>query len=358
MNKSFWTDRRVLLTGHTGFKGSWLALWLSQMGARVSGYALAPDTDPSLYQLARVDELVDSTLGDIRDRDALENTVQRTQPEIVLHLAAQAMVRESYADPTGTFDTNVMGTVNLLEATRQCASARAVMIITSDKCYQNQEWEWGYREIDSLGGHDPYSASKACAELVARSWRLSFMGQGGQDTRRCAVATARAGNVIGGGDWARDRLVPDILRSIDNGQDVVLRNPQAVRPWQHVLEPLSGYLLLAERLYSEGAPWDQAWNFGPADSDARCVSWIAEHLMRECNSDSRWKLESGTLAHETQQLRLDCSRARQRLGWIPRWTLEQCLQEIVRWHSAWLNGRDMQCFSQETIARYSEKTDP
>lgn len=355
MDTSFWNGKRVLLTGHTGFKGSWLALWLNALGAKVHGYALAPDTNPSLFQLARIDDLVDSCIGDIRNRDTLDAAVQRAQPDIVLHLAAQPLVRESFRDPVTTFETNVMGTINVLEAVRRCDSVKAVLVVTTDKCYLNREWDWGYRENEPLGGHDPYSASKACTELVAQSWRLSFMGDSGEDARRCALATARAGNVIGGGDWARDRLIPDLLNSIASNQDVVLRNPNAIRPWQHVLEPLSGYLMLAEKLYSEGEPWAQAWNFGPYDSDARTVSWIVEQLIRECDSTAGWQLESEAQPHEAQHLKLDCSKARQQLGWNPVWNLDSCLKEIAQWHAAWTRGADMQAFSLDTIKRFTER---
>lgn len=352
MNNAFWNGRRVMLTGHTGFKGSWLALWLTSLGAKVYGYALAPDTAPCLYELARIDDLLDSTIGDIRNRETLERAMQNAQPEIVFHLAAQPLVRESFKDPITTFDTNVMGTINVLEAVRHCESVKAVVVITTDKCYLNREWDWGYRENEALGGHDPYSASKACTELVAQSWRLSFMGQGGEDAWRCALATARAGNVIGGGDWAKDRLVPDLLNSIANDQALVLRNPNAIRPWQHVLEPLAGYLMLAEKLFGEGDKWAEAWNFGPHDADARSVSWIVEQLIRECNSTTRWQQETSAQPHEAQHLKLDCSKARQRLGWNPVWGLDVCLKEIAAWHSAWAAGDDMQQFSLDTISRY------
>lgn len=354
MNETFWKGRRVLLTGHTGFKGSWLALWLSSLDARVYGYALAPDTDPSLYQLARIDNLLDSTIADIRDREQLDLSMQAAQPEIVLHLAAQPLVRESFKDPVTTFETNVMGTINVLEAVRRCESVKAVVVVTTDKCYLNREWDWGYRENEPLGGHDPYSASKACTELVAQSWRLSFMGAGGEDERHCALATARAGNVIGGGDWAKDRLVPDLLNSIAANQDLVLRNPEAIRPWQHVLEPLAGYLMLAEKLYNEGEDWAQAWNFGPHDADARSVSWIVEQLIQECDSSTQWRRETAAQPHEAQHLKLDCSKARQQLGWNPIWGLDRCLKEIAAWHTAWAVGEDMQQFSLQTIKRYSD----
>lgn len=353
MTDAFWKDKRVLLTGHTGFKGSWLSLWLSALGAEVHGYALAPDTEPSLYKLARVDECVHSTIGDIRDGRRIDELMQAFQPHIVLHMAAQPLVRESFADPVTTFDTNVMGSIRVLEAVRRCESVKAVVVVTTDKCYLNREWDWGYREDEALGGHDPYSASKACTELLAQSWRLSFMGSQGEDAHDCALATARAGNVIGGGDWAKDRLVPDLLNSIASNQDLILRNPDAIRPWQHVLEPLSGYLMLARKLYTEGEQWAEAWNFGPHDADARSVSWIVEQLIRECNSSASWQRDTRAQPHEAQYLKLDCSRARQRLGWNPVWGLDTCLREIAAWQAAWRAGEDMQQFSLQTIERYS-----
>jgi len=331
-NSSFWHGKSVLVTGHTGFKGSWLSLWLNKLGCTVHGYALAPDTTPSLFKEARVGDLVNSRIADIRDAEQLNTFVREVRPDIVFHLAAQPLVRASFQDPAYTMDTNVMGTVNLLNAVRQCDSVGATVVITSDKCYQNNEWAWGYRENEPLGGHDPYSASKACAELIVQSWRLSFMGENGEDSRQCPLASARAGNVIGGGDWSEDRLVPDILNSVAASKDVVLRNPNAVRPWQHVLEPLNGYMLLAEKLFLEGQQWAQAWNFGPHDTDAKPVSWIADHLIKSLKSASKWSHDASNQPHEAQALKLDCSKAMQTLGWSPAWSLSECIENIAQWH--------------------------
>lgn len=352
MDASFWQNKRVFVTGHTGFKGSWLSLWLNQLGADVHGYALEADTSPSLFKLAKLDDLTHSTIADIKNADKLTAVMQQVKPDIVFHLAAQPLVRESFTNPTETFATNVMGTVNVLEACRQCESVVAALMVTTDKCYENKEWQWGYRENEALGGHDPYSASKACTELVTQSWRLSFMGKNGEDKRRCHIATARAGNVIGGGDWAKDRLIPDLLNAIANNEDVVLRNPKAIRPWQHVLEPLSGYLMLAEKLYSEGDGWAQAWNFGPHDSDAREVSWIAQCLIDACDSSSTWQLDKLHQPHEAQQLKLDCSKARQQLGWQPVWDLNSCIEQIAAWHMAWKTGGDVRTICVDTIKAY------
>lgn len=354
INESFWSSKSVLITGHTGFKGSWLSLWLSELGATVHGYALGPITQPNLYTVAGIDSLVNSHIADIRDAQSLQTFVDSIHPEIVFHLAAQPLVRESFSDPVTTIETNVMGTVNILEAARQCDSIKAVVVVTSDKCYQNNEWQWGYRENEPLGGHDPYSASKACAELIAQSWRLSFMGSSAEEAKQCAIATARAGNVIGGGDWSADRLIPDLLNSIANNEDLVLRNPNAIRPWQHVLEPLAGYMMLAERLATQAPQWAQAWNFGPNDTDARSVSWITDSLIKTLQSATSWKVASDSQPHEAQHLKLDCSKARELLGWSPVWSLSDCLQEIAQWHTAWMDNADMQQVSREAIRRYSK----
>lgn len=330
-----------------------MSLWLSELGASVYGYALEPDSATNLYDVASVDSLVHSHIADVREASALNNYLAFAKPDIVFHFAAQPIVRDSFKDPVSTLDTNVMGTVNLLEAIRNVESVRAVVIVTSDKCYDNKEWEWGYRENEALGGHDPYSASKACQELITQSYRLSFIGDTGIDSNTCAMATARAGNVIGGGDWSTDRLIPDIVNSINNEQDVVLRNPSAIRPWQHVLEPLSGYLMLAEKLTTDGSGFAEAWNFGPEDSDARSVSWITEQLIDMFNSTSQWHTDSNEHPHEAQHLKLDCSKARTKLNWLPTWSLSDCLQEIVWWHKAHLAGKDMHKVSLETIKRYS-----
>lgn len=354
INSDFWTGKNVLLTGHTGFKGSWLSLWLNKLGAHVYGFALAPDTDPSLFEQASIGELVNSHIANVRDAQALTLCVADIQPDVVFHLAAQPLVRKSFKEPADTFETNVMGTVNVLNAVRACSSVKAVVVVTSDKCYQNNEWHWGYRENEPLGGHDPYSASKACAELIVQSYRLSFMGQQGADVHSCPLASARAGNVIGGGDWSTDRLIPDVLSSVAQSQDVVLRNPNAVRPWQHVLEPLAGYLMLAERLFNDGQDWAEAWNFGPHDMDAKPVSWIADQLIKAIGSDSVCQHDSSTQPHEAQSLKLDCSKARQVLGWAPVWTLAECLDDIAQWHTAFLDGQDMRAVSLQTIARFEQ----
>jgi CDP-glucose 4,6-dehydratase len=277
-DKQFWKNKRVFLTGHTGFKGSWLSIWLDSLGANVHGYSLKPPTDPSLFNLCSIDRFTNSTIGDIRNRDLLKATLQKAQPEIVFHLAAQPLVRESFKNPVETYETNVMGTVNLLDAVRACPSVKAVVIVTTDKCYENREWHWGYRENDPMGGYDPYSSSKGCAELVTAAYRQSFFNPKDFDNHHIAVASARAGNVIGGGDWALDRLVPDCLKAILDGRKIIVRNPHAIRPWQHVLEPLRGYLLLAQKLFENGPQFAEAWNFGPDDRDCRPVIDVVSKL--------------------------------------------------------------------------------
>jgi CDP-glucose 4,6-dehydratase len=355
VNPTFWRDKRVLLTGHTGFKGSWLSLWLQSLGARTTGYSLAPPTAPSLYELARVGEGMESVEADVRDAGALARAFESAGPEMVIHMAAQSLVRRSYADPVETYETNVMGTIKVLEAARRSPSVRAVLVVTSDKCYENREWVWGYREDDPLGGYDPYSSSKGCAEIATAAWRRSFFGRGkdGAGGSPAAVASARAGNVIGGGDWAEDRLLPDIFRALLEGRSVLIRNPAAVRPWQHVLEPLGGYLLLAERLYESGAEYAEGWNFGPADDDARPVSWIVERLTRAWGEGSPgWRRDGGENPHEAHYLKLDCSKARQRLGWRPRWTLDDALGASVEWFKAYRLGRGAREISLAQIGAY------
>ncbi len=344
---AFWRGRRVFLTGHTGFKGAWLALMLHRLGAEVTGYALAAPTQPSLFEVARVAPLLHHTEADIRDLQSLQAAMSEARPQVVLHLAAQALVRASYDDPVGNFASNVMGTVHVCEAARHCTGLKALVCVTSDKCYANHEWDWAYRESDPLGGHDPYSASKACAELVAASWRSSFM-QAVPGRRGPALATARAGNVIGGGDWAADRLVPDLLRAHASGQTLHLRNPGATRPWQHVLDALAGYLVLAERLVQDSESAAQAWNFGPDEHDVRPVSAIAAHLGRALGTPAV-HAEVGAQPHEAGSLRLDSARARQRLGWRPVWTLDQALDRVAAWHLAWMDGQDMRAFSLRQI---------
>lgn len=351
INQQFWRGKSVLITGHTGFKGSWLSLWLSQLGAEVHGYALSAQTEPNLYETLGLHLHVDSLIADIRDRKTLNAQISKVKPDVIFHLAAQALVRESFIDPLTTIETNVTGTANVLEAARQNDCVKAVVIVTSDKCYENKEWHWGYRENEPLGGHDPYSASKACAELIVQCWRLSYMN--GTGTNGCSVASARAGNVIGGGDWSADRLIPDVLKSVAENNTIVLRNPMAVRPWQHVLEPLAGYIMLAEKLVTEGQAWAQAWNFGPNDSDTKPVSWIVEKLIAALSSKSEWIHDTSAQPHEAQQLKLDCSKAHQVLGWSPAWSLAECIEEIAEWHHAFTAGKDMRKESIKTINRYA-----
>jgi CDP-glucose 4,6-dehydratase len=356
MNPSFWSDKKIFLTGHTGFKGSWLSLWLQQLGASVTGYALAPPTHPCLFEVAQVPQGMTSIIGDIRDGTMLTNVMRQAAPDIVIHMAAQPLVRRSYVDPVETYSTNVMGTVHLLEAVRQTPSARAVVNVTTDKCYENKEWVWGYRENEPMGGFDPYSSSKGCAELVTAAYRNSFFKSSKHSEPQVALATARAGNVIGGGDWAEDRLIPDILRAIEAGQPVNIRNPHATRPWQHVLEPLSGYLALAEKLYTQGPAFAEAFNFGPAEEDAKPVQWIVEQLTQQWGDGAAWHLDGGTHPHEAHYLKLDCSKARATLGWQPHWKLGQTLQAIIVWHkahSAHQSSQDMRALCLQQINDYS-----
>ena len=347
VNPAFWRGKRVLVTGHTGFKGSWLALWLQAVGAEVHGYSLAPPTSTNLFTEARVADLMAGhTLGDIRDLAGLRQVVRQAAPEIVLHLAAQSLVRPSYKDPVESYATNVMGTVHLLEAVRAARGVRAVVSVTTDKVYENREWHWGYREDEPLGGLDPYASSKACAELVTASYRASFFAEAG-----VAVASARAGNVIGGGDWAEDRLVPDFFRATDKALALEVRHAGATRPWQHVLEPLGGYLLLAERLASGDPSFAQAWNFGPADDDAVPVRDLLDRLAHRVPG-AQWRETSPGGVHEANYLKLDSSKARAALGWRPRWTLDGALDKTVEWHQAWRAGEDMQKVCRSQIGAY------
>ena len=352
MNLKFWAGKRVFLTGHTGFKGSWLSLWLQHLKAEVFGYSLAPPTHPSLFELATVSEEMDSTIGDIRDLPALQMTLNRARPEIVIHFAAQSLVRRSYEEPIETYSTNVMGTVNLLEAVRRCESVKAVIVVTSDKCYENREWPWGYRENDPMGGDEPYSSSKGCAELVTNAYRRAFFNTDLRGEARVAVASARAGNVIGGGDWAIDRLIPDIMNAIFKGAPVVIRNPRSIRPWQYVLDPLRGYLTLAERLYQEGGRFATSWNFGPAEFDICPVSRIVNELTTRWGGGASWRLDESTHPHEAISLKLDCSRARWELGWTPRVDLSKALEWIILWYRGFRQGVPARALVQADIERY------
>ena len=355
MTDQFWYGKRVLLTGHTGFKGGWLALWLQKKGALVAGYALPPAGTESLFELAGVAERMESVIADIRDLDTLRREFERFRPEIVFHLAAQPLVRLSYAEPVETFHTNVIGTANLLEAVRKTRQCRVVVSITSDKCYENKEWVWGYRESDPLGGHDPYSASKACAEIVNAAYRRSFF-QAGEESS-VALATARAGNVIGGGDFSKDRLVPDIMAAIMKGKPLNIRSPGAVRPWQHVLEPLSGYLLLAQKLWSHPRQYAQSWNFGPPPEDSRPVRWMVERLNECWGEGVPWAIDAAPTVHEANVLTLDSTQARVVLGWKPRWTLEQTLAAIVSWYKAYKRGEALKDVVLRQIAAYEAVAD-
>jgi CDP-glucose 4,6-dehydratase len=341
----------VLLTGHTGFKGGWLALWLARLGAHVHGYALAPLTQPNVFEVARVaDVLASDTRADLADLDVLTNVLQRIQPQIVMHLAAQPLVSEGYRDPLGTLASNVVGTAQLLEAVRGVESVRAVVVVATDKVYENRETGHAFTEQDPLGGHDPYSASKAAAEIVVASYRSSFFGSGGHPAR---IASARAGNVIGGGDWAADRLVPDCMRAFAAGEPVRLRCPDAVRPWQHVLEPLSGYLALATRLLGDGGGrFARAWNFGPDAGDDASVGNVAQRIATLWGEGARVEHHANPDWHEASLLRLDSTQARSELGWMPRWSLQEALEQTVAWHQAWQRGDDMQVVCHEQIAAY------
>jgi CDP-glucose 4,6-dehydratase len=353
-----WSGRRVFLTGHTGFKGGWLALWLSNIGAEVRGYALDPPTNVNFFDTTRLGELIDDVRGDIRDGLRLNQALSEFRPEIVFHLAAQPLVRASYVDPITTYETNVIGTARVLEGVRRTPSVRAVVSVTTDKCYENKEWIWGYRETDSLGGYDPYSSSKACAEMVSAAFRQSYFSGVKNDAPFVALATARAGNVIGGGDWSEDRLIPDLVRGFASGTPVSIRRPAAIRPWQHVLEPLAGYIILAQHLLSETpARYATAYNFGPADDDARTVSWIADHLAKKWGGEADWVQGADPGVHEAGYLKLDASRARAELGWAPRLPLGQALDWTVEWFRAQAAGEDMRSFTLDQIVRYSVMAD-
>lgn len=353
---TFWRNRAVFLTGHTGFKGGWLSLWLQDLGATLTGYALEPPTQPSLFDVAQVGMGMTSIIADIRDQCSLQQAMRDAQPEVVFHLAAQPLVRQSYRTPVETYATNVMGTVHLLEAVRHTPSVRAVVNVTSDKCYENREWVWGYRENEPMGGHDPYSSSKGCVELITSAYRSSFFNPAAHVKHGVALASARAGNVIGGGDWAEDRLIPDLLRAIAAGQPASIRSPNAIRPWQHVLEPLSGYLLLAEKLHTDGPAFAEGWNFGPNDADARPVQWLVEHLTAIWGLGANWQLDTNLQPHEAHSLKLDCAKVRSRLGWSPRWQLAEAISRIVGWHQALLAGRDMRAWSLAEIIDYQVHT--
>jgi len=342
-------NRKVLITGHTGFKGSWLCLLLNQLGADVYGYALNPPTNPSLFIEAKVEELIKSYIGDIRNFEYLWHVLQEIKPEIIIHMAAQPLVRESYKNPIETYATNVMGTVNLLEAIRQTSGIKVFVNVTTDKCYENKEWHWGYRENEPMGGYDPYSNSKGCSELVTASFRNSFFNPKNYAQHGIGIATARAGNVIGGGDWAEDRLIPDFIRSITKGEKLKIRSPYAIRPWQHVLEPLSGYLNLASHLFLNGQKYAEAWNFGPFDNEAKDVEWITNKICAIWGDDATYEIDSTPQPHEANYLKLDCSKAKAELGWTPRWNIETSLTKIVDWTKAYNNKQNVRQLCENQI---------
>ncbi|NGM83669.1 CDP-glucose 4,6-dehydratase [Paenibacillus sp. 7124] len=355
---NFWKGKKVFLTGHTGFKGSWLSIWLHRLGAEVAGYSEAPPTKPSLYECSNAGRLLTSITGDIRDADRLQKAMQDADPDIVFHLAAQPLVRESYQRPVDTYAVNVLGTVHVLEAVRQNNSQggriKAVVNVTTDKCYSNKEWFWGYRENDRLGGFDPYSNSKACSELVTASYRDSFFNPSRYEEHGVAIASARAGNVIGGGDWAGERLIPDSFRAFGDQVPLVIRSPRSVRPWQHVLEPLGGYLLLAQRLYEYGVRYAEGWNFGPEEQDAQSVESVVSRFCRLWGEGAAYEVVPDDKLHEAAALKLDCSKAKARLGWRPRWNLDTALAQTAAWYKAYLNGEDMLEFCRAQIGGFEQ----
>lgn len=348
LDSNFWKGKKVYVTGHTGFKGAWLCLWLQARGATVAGYSLPPSTTPNLFTAASVDRGMNSQFGDIRNLESLDASIKKFCPDVVFHMAAQPLVRLSYNQPVETYETNLMGTVNVLEAVRRASTVKVLVNITTDKCYENNEWVWGYREDEPMGGHDPYSSSKGCAELATAAYRKSFFNK--TDTTK--VATARAGNVIGGGDWADDRLIPDILSSFEKNIPVSVRNPKATRPWQHVLEPLSGYLVLAEYLYNHGESFVGAWNFGPNDDDVKPVSDIVTYMAEKWGSGATWIHDESNHPHEAQLLKLDISKAKNRLNWSPKWNLSEGLDSIIEWHKIWSSGGDARKITLEQISKY------
>lgn len=354
MLNNFYKNKKILVTGHTGFKGSWLSLWLKELGAHVTGYALKPPTDPSLFDACRLEDKITSTLGDVRNYRSLKDTFEKYQPEMVFHMAAQPLVRYSYREPVKTYETNIMGTVNMLEACRNTPSVRAIVNVTSDKCYENKEEIWSYKENDSIGGYDPYSSSKGCAELISNSYARSFFNPSNYKQHGVALATARAGNVIGGGDWAEDRIIPDCIRSLQENKPVILRYPNAIRPWQHVLEPLYGYLLLGQHLYEFGQEFIGAWNFGPNDENAQPVRWVIEQITKLWGTRSFFETDQNVSPHETKYLRLDSSKAKSNLGWYPVWDFHYALTKTVEWYKAYYSDEPMASTTIKQIHEYEE----
>ncbi|MEA5113419.1 MAG: CDP-glucose 4,6-dehydratase [Geobacteraceae bacterium] len=349
---AFWRGKRVFVTGHTGFKGSWLCLWLHALGAKVTGYALEPLPGPNMYEMCGINDLMTSIINDIRDLPQVKDAVDSASPEVVIHMAAQPLVRVSYAEPVDTYSTNVMGTVNILEAVRHCKSVRSFVNVTTDKCYENKEWYWGYRETEPFGGFDPYSNSKACSELVTAAYRSSYFNASDYGRHGVGIASARAGNVIGGGDWAVDRLIPDCVRALLKKEKIIVRNPASIRPWQHVLEPLSGYLTLAQRLHEDGPAYADGWNFGPSDEDAKPVEWIVKAMCDRWGEGAEFVVDKGNHPHEANYLKLDCSKARMKLGWRPRWNLDGAINRIIEWTKAYKDGKEMKDISLRQIEEF------
>ncbi len=354
MNKEFWNKKKILLTGHTGFKGSWLSLWLQKLNANVIGFSKSIPTNPSLFELANVKNGMTSITGNVCDYDKLEGVIREYKPEIVIHMAAQAILRESYSNPIETYSTNVMGTVNLLESIRKIGDVKVILNITTDKCYEPNESSKGHVETDRLGGYDPYSNSKACSELVTSSFRNSFFNPKEYDKHGISLASCRAGNVIGGGDWGKDRLIPDIMRGILNNEIIKMRNPNSTRPWQHVLDPLNGYLTLIEKLWSSGSEFSEGWNFGPQESDEKSVKWIVEKLIGQYSKDIKLDLNNNNNLHEENYLRLNCTNANSRLGWVPKLNLEQGLEWIVEWYNHYEQNNDMREASEQQIEKFQK----
>lgn len=350
LNKSFWKNKRVFLTGHTGFKGTWMSVWLEMMGADVTGYSLAPTSSPNLFDETGITKKIKSIIGDVRNFDQLKEAIENCSPEILIHMAAQPLVRYSYDNPLETFSTNVMGTVNLFEAAKISQNLKVIINVTTDKCYENKEWEWGYREDEPMGGLDPYSCSKGCSELITNSFRHSFY-------KNIAISSARAGNVIGGGDWADDRLIPDALRAFEKLENVKIRNPKSTRPWQHVLEPISGYLLLAEKLYQDHYTFSGAWNFGPNDSDAISVESMVKQLCSKWSNDCSWEIDNSCNLHEANLLKLDISKARHKLNWEPKWSSSDAIDRIIEWHRGWLDGKNSIELCTKQIKKYTGEKD-
>lgn len=347
LKKTFWQGRSVFITGHTGFKGGWLALWLSELGAKVFGYSLEPPTNPNFFDVINLKERIEnSTIGDVRNLTEITRMMKMAKPSIIFHMAAQPLVRQSYNDPIETFSTNINGTINVLEASRKIETIEAIINITTDKCYENREWDKPYQETDRLGGYDPYSSSKACSEIITSAYRNSFFKQ-----TQTKLASVRAGNVIGGGDWATDRLIPDFFRSVDNNEKLLIRSPQAVRPWQHVLDPLSGYIILAEKLVENKSDFAEPWNFGPEQSGAKTVSWVLDRLSKKF-VNARWQKENIKQKHEASILRLDISKAKSKLGWFPKWSLETSIDNTIKWYQAFKENEKMQEFSKKQIRIY------